>query len=45
VEQFLRQIAHAPADGVVREIREEIARYTHGAPQSDDMTVVVLKCV
>jgi sigma-B regulation protein RsbU (phosphoserine phosphatase) len=45
VEQFLRQIANIPADGVVREIREEIARYTHGALQSDDMTVVVLKCV
>ncbi|MGA7161518.1 MAG: PP2C family protein-serine/threonine phosphatase [Bacteroidota bacterium] len=45
VEQFLRSIEPLSAQGVVDEIQKEIARYTSGAPQSDDITLVVLNCV
>jgi len=45
VEQFLRTIGPLTAQGVLNEIQNEIARYTSGAPQSDDITLVVMKCV
>ena len=45
VEEFLRNIRPITAQGVLDEIQNEIARYTSGAPQSDDITLVVMKCV
>jgi len=45
VEEFLRNIRPMTAQGVLDEIQNEIARYTSGAPQSDDITLVVMKCV
>jgi len=43
VEDFLRKIGPKTAQGVLEEIQNEIARYTSGAPQSDDITLVVMK--
>jgi sigma-B regulation protein RsbU (phosphoserine phosphatase) len=45
VEEFLRNIGPMTAQGVLDEVQNEIARYTSGAPQSDDITLVVMKCV
>jgi sigma-B regulation protein RsbU (phosphoserine phosphatase) len=45
VEQFLRNVAPSSAQTVLENIQNEIARYTSGAPQSDDITLVVMKCV
>lgn len=45
VEQFLRNVAALSAQGIVDGIQNEIARYTSGAPQSDDITLVVMKAV
>ena len=45
VEEFLRNIRPMTAQGVLDEIQNEIARYTSGASQSDDITLVVMKCV
>ncbi|MGA9408649.1 MAG: PP2C family protein-serine/threonine phosphatase, partial [Bacteroidota bacterium] len=45
VEQFLLNIGPLTAQGVLDEIQNEIARYTSGAPQSDDITLVVMKCI
>ena len=45
VEELLRNIRPMTAQGVLNEIQNEIARYTSGAPQSDDITLVVMKCV
>lgn len=45
VEQFLRNAAPSSAQGILENIQNEIARYTSGAPQSDDITLVVMKCV
>ena len=45
VEEFLRNISPMSAQGVLDEVQNEIARYTSGAPQSDDITLVVMKCV
>ncbi len=45
VEQFLRNVAPSSAQSILENIQNEIARYTSGAPQSDDITLVVLKCV
>ncbi len=45
VEQFLRNVAVVSAQHVVNEIQTEIARYTSGALQSDDITLIVMKCV
>jgi sigma-B regulation protein RsbU (phosphoserine phosphatase) len=45
VELFLRNIATRSAQGILDEIQKEIAGYTSGAPQSDDITLVVLKAV
>ena len=44
VEAFLRHIASRTAQGILDEVQHEIARYTSGAPQSDDITLVVMKC-
>jgi phosphoserine phosphatase RsbU/P len=45
VEEFLRKIDPISAQDVLGEVQNEIARYTSGAPQSDDITLVVMKCV
>jgi len=45
VEEFLLNIGLRDAQGVLDEIQNEIARYTSGAPQSDDITLVVMKAV
>jgi sigma-B regulation protein RsbU (phosphoserine phosphatase) len=45
VEQFLRNVAPSSAQGMLENIQNEIARYTSGAPQSDDITLVVMKAV
>jgi len=45
VEEFLRTIGPLTAQRTLDEIQNEIARYTSGAPQSDDITLVVMKCV
>jgi sigma-B regulation protein RsbU (phosphoserine phosphatase) len=45
VEEFLRNIGPMTAQGVLDEVQNEIARYTSGAPQSDDITLVVMKAV
>jgi sigma-B regulation protein RsbU (phosphoserine phosphatase) len=45
VEQFLRNVAPSSAQGILENLQNEIARYTSGAPQSDDITLVVMKCV
>ncbi len=45
VEEFLRNIGPSTAQGILNEIQNEIARYTSGAAQSDDITLVVMKCV
>ena len=43
VEEFLRKVSASSAQGILDEIQHEIARYTSGAPQSDDITLVVMK--
>lgn len=43
--ELLRRIGLASAQSVLEEIGNEISRYTAGAPQSDDITLVVMKCV
>jgi sigma-B regulation protein RsbU (phosphoserine phosphatase) len=45
VEQFLRKVGALSAQGILDEIQNEIARYTSGAQQSDDITLVVMKAV
>ena len=45
VEGFLRNIRPLSAQGVLDEVQNEIARYTSGAPQSDDITLVVMKAI
>ncbi len=45
VEEFLRNIGPMTAQGVLDKVQNEIARYTSGAPQSDDITLVVMKCI
>ena len=42
VESFLRNVAPLSAQGILDEIQKEIAAYTSGAPQSDDITLVVM---
>ncbi|HTY11035.1 MAG TPA: GAF domain-containing SpoIIE family protein phosphatase [Bacteroidota bacterium] len=45
VEEFLKNMRSLSAQEVLGEIQNEIARYTSGAPQSDDITLVVMKWV
>ncbi len=45
VELFLRNVAALSAQGILDEIQKEIAAYTSGAAQSDDITLVVMKAV
>ena len=45
VEEFLRNIGPMSAQGVLDKVQNEIARYTSGALQSDDITLVVMKCI
>jgi phosphoserine phosphatase RsbU/P len=45
VEEYLRNIEPVSAQEVLDEVQNEIARYTSGAAQSDDITLVVMKCV
>jgi phosphoserine phosphatase RsbU/P len=44
LEAFLRTIAPRSANEILEEVRSEITRYATGAPQSDDITLLVLKC-
>ena len=43
VEEFLRNVPATSAQGILDEVQKEIAKYTQGAPQSDDITLVVLR--
>jgi phosphoserine phosphatase RsbU/P len=44
LEMFLGSLTHASASDIVDALRNELASYTAGAPQSDDITIVVLRC-
>jgi serine phosphatase RsbU (regulator of sigma subunit) len=43
--QALRLWGGAPAQDVIRGIRQELERFTQGTPQSDDVTLVVCRIV
>lgn len=45
LEQFLRSLHHGSAQEIVDALRAELASYTAGAPQSDDITIVVIRCM
>jgi sigma-B regulation protein RsbU (phosphoserine phosphatase) len=45
LEQFLRGLKHRSSSGIVEALRNELAAYTAGAPQSDDITIVVFRCM
>ncbi len=41
--QVVREYAHLPAQAFVEKLRDELHSFTEGEPQSDDVTVVVIK--
>jgi len=43
MEILLKATSSLSAEGILEKIQSEIARYTSGAPQSDDITLVVMK--
>jgi sigma-B regulation protein RsbU (phosphoserine phosphatase) len=43
IHTFLFEIRNHTASEMIEAIREEISKYTSGAPQSDDITLLVLK--
>jgi phosphoserine phosphatase RsbU/P len=45
LEAFLRSLKHTSARDIVDALRAELASYTAGAPQSDDITIVVFRCM
>ncbi|MGE5316198.1 MAG: PP2C family protein-serine/threonine phosphatase [Acidobacteriota bacterium] len=45
LEKFLCSLHHSSAREIVDALRAELAAYTAGAPQSDDITIVVLRCM
>jgi phosphoserine phosphatase RsbU/P len=45
LEQFVRSLRHTTARDIIDALRGELASYTAGAPQSDDITIVVLRCM
>jgi phosphoserine phosphatase RsbU/P len=45
LEQFLRSLTHSSASDIIDALRSELAAYTAGAPQSDDITMVAFRCM
>lgn len=45
LEQTLRRLQKASAREVIDRVREELQTYTRGTPQSDDITMLVLKAL
>ncbi len=45
LEAFLSTLKHASASDIVDSLRNELTAYTANAPQSDDITIVVLRCM
>jgi sigma-B regulation protein RsbU (phosphoserine phosphatase) len=45
LEQILRRVQTASAQEIIEHVREELQTYTQGTPQSDDITMLVLKAL
>jgi sigma-B regulation protein RsbU (phosphoserine phosphatase) len=45
LESVLKETLHAPAQGIIDQVRRAIDAYVQGTPQSDDITMVVLKAL
>ena len=41
LEEYIKPMKGLPADEIIASIKNEIQRFTYGAPQSDDITMVV----
>ena len=45
LENAIRNNLHLSADEMIKEIYKDVERFTKGAPQSDDITMVIIKRV
>ena len=45
LEQTLREVRQSSPQQVLDHVRDELQRYTQDTPQSDDITMVVLKAI
>lgn len=44
-EDIIRRNLHLPAGEMIKEIFKDVDSFTKGAPQSDDITMVIIKCI
>ncbi len=45
LESFLRSVSSRPPQEIISAVQEDVARHVSGAPQSDDITLIVVKAV